>query len=167
MKRLAAAALALAVTPLPALAGGTLQGRTVTLNVLTYDDPAAPILESVGRTVTVGEGVEFGMGPEYRTPGFDVVPVQVEIGPTRIEFSYGEVQGEFWPARFNGYVLRFATDCVLFEGVAIDPEGTTMPVAMDDIRAERGALFINVAGRAFGPGVKLALDLSVADCPLS
>ncbi len=34
--------LALLLTSLPAVADGTLEGRTVTLNVLTYDDPASP-----------------------------------------------------------------------------------------------------------------------------
>lgn len=161
------AALALLLLTTPAFAGGTLEGRIVTLNVLTYDDPAKPILESRGRTVTVGAGLEFGMGPEYRTPGFDVVPVQVQIGPTRIEFSYGQDRGTFWDARFNGYVLRFETECALFERVAIDRAATTMPVTEADIRAEVGALFINVAARDYGPDVTLALDLVVADCPLS
>ena len=32
----------------PALAGGTLEGRLVTMNVATWDDPAAPLFESVG-----------------------------------------------------------------------------------------------------------------------
>lgn len=149
-----------------AQAGGTLEGRIVTLNVLTYDDPAAPILESVGRTVKVGAGVEFGMGPEYRTPGFDVVPVQVEIGPTRIEFSYGDISGQFWPAGFNGYVLRFQTECALFEKVTIDAAATTMPLAEADIFSDQGALFINVQGQDFGPQVTLALDLVVSDCLL-
>lgn len=158
---------ALALGAAPALAGGTLEGRTVTLNVLTYDDPAAPILESRGRTVTVGEGIEFGMGPEFRTPGFDVVPVQVQIGPQRIEFSYGEEAGQFWTAAFNGYVLRFETDCALFDGWQIDADATTMPVTEDDIHAEGGALYINVSGLDYGPEARLAVDLSVTDCPLS
>jgi hypothetical protein len=161
-----ALALALLVAA-PAVAEGTLEGRTVTLNVLTYDDPAAPILESQGRTVTVGAGIEFGMGPEFRTPGFDVVPVQVQIARDRIEFSYGAEIGTFWNAGFNGYVLRFATECVLFEGWKVDEAATTMAVTDQDIHAEGGALFINVAGRDYGPGTTLALDLRVADCPMS
>ncbi len=161
------ALLALLALTTPALAGGTLEGRIVTLNVLTYDNPAAPILESRGRTVTVGEGLEFGMGPEYRTPGFDVVPVQVQIGPTRIEFSYGQDKGQFWPAEFNGYVLRFEAECALFDGWTIDAAATTMPVTADDIHADLGALYINVDGRDYGPEATLAIDLSVTDCPLS
>ena len=160
-------ALALVVLATPALAGGTLNGRIVTLNTLTYDDPATPILESRGRTVTVGDGVEFGMGPEYRTPGFDVVPVQGQIGPTRIEFSYGQGDGTFWDSKFNGYVLRFETECALFDRVAIDTTATTMAVTDSDIQTEAGALYINVAARAYGPDVTLALDLVVTDCPLS
>lgn len=158
---------ALALGAAPAFAGGTLEERTVTLNVLTYDDPAAPILESRGRTVVVGEGIEFGMGPEFRTPGFDVVPVQVQIGPSRIEFSYGAEEGQFWTSAFNGYVLRFETDCALFDGWTIDAAATTMPVTEADIHAEGGALYINVSGLTYGPEATLAVDLSVTDCPLS
>jgi hypothetical protein len=158
---------ALALCAGPVLADATLEGRAVTLNVLTYDDPADPILESRGRTVTVGAGVEFGMGPEFRTPGFDVVPVQVQIGRARIEFSYGTDQGSFWQARFNGYVLRFATDCALFAAWRVDAAATTMGVTDADIHAEAGALFINVAGRDYGPEAHLAIDLVVADCPMS
>lgn len=157
----------LALLAAPALAGGTLEGRTVTLNVLTYDDPAAPILESRGRTVTVGAGVEFGMGPEFRTPGFDVVPVQVQIAPDRIEFSYGAERGRFWGAAFNGYVLRFETECVLFQGWTVDEVATTMGVTDSDIHAEGGALFINVSGRDYGPEALLAVDLQVGECPIS
>lgn len=152
---------------LPAVAGGTLEGRTVTLNVLTYEDPLAPILESRGRTVVVGDGIEFGMGPEFRTPGFDVVPVEVQIGPSRIEFSYGAEEGQFWTSAFNGYVLRFETDCALFDGWTIDAAATTMPVTEADIHAEGGALYINVSGLTYGPEATLAVDLSVTDCPLS
>lgn len=159
--------LALLALATPASAGGTLEGRIVTLNVLTYDNPAAPILESRGRTVTVGDGIEFGMGPEYRRPGFDVVPVQVQIRPTRIEFSYGTARGNFWPASFNGYVLRFESGCALFESVAVDAAATTMPMADTDIRADVGALYINLAARDYGPEVTLALDLVITDCPLS
>lgn len=158
--------LALILTALPALAGGTLEGRIVTLNVETWDDRAQPILISVGRTVQVGAGVEFGMGPEYRTPGFDVVPVQVEILPDRIEFSYGAGEGQFWPATFNGYVLRFAVDCALIAGAKVDAAATTMAVTDADITTDGQALFVNVAGRAYGPEARLAVDLAVTDCLL-
>lgn len=162
MIRVLALALGLAS---PAL-GGTLEGRTVTFTVETWDDRERPYLQAQGRTVTVGEGVEFGLEPEGLTAGLDIVPVTVEIGPTRIELSYPAAgSGRFFEAAFNGYVLRFATECALFDRVAIDPAGTTLPVA--EVWAETGALYVNVSGLAYGPEATLALDLEVADCPLS
>ncbi|HLQ17446.1 MAG TPA: hypothetical protein VK146_00585 [Tabrizicola sp.] len=146
-------------------AGGTLEGRLVTFTVETWDDREAPLLVARGRTVTVGKGTEFGLGPEGFTGGLDVVPVAVEIGPSRIELSYPKGIGRFYEAKFNGYVLRFETDCALFEKVAVDPAGTTMKVT--EVWAETGALYINVSGLGYGPASKLALDVEVADCPLS
>lgn len=146
--------------------GGTLEGRIVTLNVETWNDAGVFLFQSVGHTVKVGLGVEFGMGPEFRTPGFDVVPVQVEVKPQRIEFTYGEERGSFWDRTFNGYVLRFVAECALIKGVAIDHQFTTMAVTEDDIRQDGGALYINVAGRDYGPEVRLGLDVSVSDCLL-
>lgn len=150
-----------------ATAEGTLEGRLVTLTVLTYDDPAQPFLQARGKTVMVGRGVEFGLGPEGFTDGLDVVPVTVEIGPSRIELSYPLGSGQFYTSAFNGYVLRFETDCALFRSVTIDPKATTMALTAADVRAETGALFINVSGRNYGPGQHVALDIVVADCPLS
>lgn len=149
----------------PAAAEGTLEGRLVTFTVETWEDPEAPLLQARGRTVMVGKGVEFGLEPEGLISGLDVVPVTVEIGPTRIELSYPRGIGRFYEAAFNGYVLRFETDCALFDAVAIDPAGTTMKVT--DVRAEVGALYINVSGLGYGPDSRLALDVTVADCPLS
>lgn len=153
---------ALLATP---VAGGTLEGRLVTFTVETWDVRESPLLVARGRTVTVGQGTEFGLGPEGFTGGLDVVPVAVEIGPTRIELRYPKGIGRFYEARFNGYVLRFETDCALLESVAVDPAGTTMKVT--EVWAETGALYINVSGLGYGPEAKLALDVEVADCPLS
>ena len=144
---------------------GTLEGRLVTFTVETWDDRAAPLLVARGRTVMVGQGTEFGLGPEGFTAGLDVVPVAVEIGPTRIELTYPKGIGRFFEAKFNGYVLRFETDCALFEKVAVDPAGTTMRVT--EVWAETGALYINVSGLGYGPKATLSLDVAVADCPLS
>jgi hypothetical protein len=148
--------------PAPA---GTLEGRLVTFTVETWDQRDQPYVQARGRTVTVGQGVEFGLEPEGLTGGLDVVPVTVEIGPTRIELSYPDVTGQFYKAAFNGYVLRFETDCALFETVTIDKAATTMPVT--EIWAEVGALYINVSGLDYGPEARLALEVDVADCPLS
>lgn len=153
---------ALLATP---VAGGTLEGRLVTFTVETWDVRESPLLVARGRTVTVGQGTEFGLGPEGFTGGLDVVPVAVEIGPTRIELRYPKGIGRFYEARFNGYVLRFETDCALLESVAVDPAGTTMKVT--EVWAETGALYINVSGLGYGPEAKLAVDVEVGDCPLS
>jgi hypothetical protein len=157
--------LALAALFAAPAAAGTLEGRLVTFTVETWDQRDQPYLEARGRTVMVGEGVEFGLEPEGLTGGLDVVPVAVEIGPTRIELTYPGGIGWFYEAKFNGYVLRFETECALFENVAIDQAATTMQVT--EVWAETGALFINVSGLGYGPEAKLALDLEVADCPLS
>jgi hypothetical protein len=146
-------------------AAGTLDGRLVTFTVETWDDREAPLFVARGRTVTVGQGTEFGLGPEGFTGGLDVVPVAVEIGPTRIELSYPKGIGRFYEAKFNGYVLRFETDCALFDKVAVDAAATTMKVT--EVWAESGSLYINVSGLGYGPTSTLALDIEVADCPLS
>ncbi len=149
------------------LSAGTLEGRLVTFTVMTWDDPAQPYVEARGRTVTVGEGVEFGLEPEGLTGGLEVVPVAVEILPTRVELTYPKGMGQFWTSAFNGYVLRFETDCALFTGWTLDGQFTTMPVRPEDIFTDKGALYINVSGLDYGPDARLAIDLEVADCPLS
>ncbi len=149
------------------LAEPTLQGRLVSFNVLTYDDPAKPFLQAQGRTVQVGDGIEFGLEPEGIINGLEVVPVTVQIGPRRIELEYKRGTGVMFDAKFNGYVLRFETDCALFEGVSIDTEFSTMPITPAAIHTERGALFINMAGLDYTPGKRFALDLVVGDCALS
>jgi hypothetical protein len=163
VKAWAAAGLA-GLIAFPAHAG-TLEGRLVTFTVETWDDREAPLLVARGRTVTVGQGTEFGLDREGFTGGLDVVPVDVEIGPTRIELSYPKGIGRFYEAKFNGYVLRFETDCALFDKVAIDPARTTMQGV--EVWAETGALYIDVSGAGYGPTSTLALDLEVADCPMS
>lgn len=163
MIRAAVLALCLAAP----VAAGTLDGRLVTFTVMTWDDKAAPYLQARGRTVTVGAGVEFGLEPESLTGGLDVVPVTVEIGPARVEMTYPKGMGQFFTAGFNGYVLRFETDCALFSGWKVDRAFTTMPVTDADIFTDKGALYINVSGRDYGPDARLAVDLEVTDCPLS
>jgi hypothetical protein len=158
-------AAALAVALCGPVGAGTLEGRLVTFTVETWDQRDQPYVQARGRTVTVGQGVEFGLEPEGLTGGLDVVPVTVEIGPSRIELSYPRGTGRFYEATFNGYVLRFETECALFEGVVIDQAASTMPVT--EIWAETGALYVNVSGLVYGPEAVLALDLEVADCPLS
>ena len=149
-----------------AAAEPTLQGRLVTFNVLTYDVPAKPYLQAQGRTVQVGDGIEFGLEPEGIINGLDVLPVTVQISPRRIEANFKRGEGVLFDAVFNGYVLRFETDCALFEAVSIDSDFTTMPLTPAAIHTERGALFINMAGLAYAPDKRFALNIEVGDCAL-
>ena len=161
-------AIILALWPLAARAEGALQGRLVTLYTLTYDQPDSPLLRTKGATVMVGDGVEFGLGPEGAQNGLDVVPVVIEILPRRIEISYPPAAGEgtFWTAEFNGYVLEFEEDCALFKGARIDPAATNMALQDSDLTLRGNALYLNVAGRDYGPKAHLAIDLAVSDCLL-
>lgn len=161
-------AIILALWPIAAQAEGSLQGRLVTLYTLTYDQPDAPLLRARGATVMVGDGVEFGLGPEGAQNGLDVVPVLIEILPRRIEISYPPEAGAgtFWPAEFNGYVLEFEEDCALFKGAQIDPSATSMAVQPDDLSLRGNALYINVSERDYGPKAHMAIDLDVSDCLL-
>ncbi len=161
-----AALLALALAS-PA-AAGTLEGRPVTFLVMAWDDPKAPFLEAPGHTVIVGDGAEFDFAPEGVYNGLIVVPMQVEIGQSRVEITYpSSGTGDFYGSAFNGYVLRFETDCVLFSGWKIDRDFTTLPVSDKDIFTDRGALYVNVAGMTYGPDKRIAIDLDVTDCPIS
>ena len=161
-------AVLIALRPLAAVAEGSLQGRLVTLYTLTYDQPDTPLLRAKGATVMVGDGVEFGLGPEGAQNGLDVVPVEIEILPRRIEISYPPEAGAgtFWQAGFNGYVLEFEEDCALFKGARIDAAATNMAVADTDLSLRGNALYINVSGRGYGPEAHMAIDLAVSDCLL-
>lgn len=147
---------------------GTLDGRIVTFRVLAYDDAAAPLFDGRGQTVKVSDAVEFGLGPEGAQNGLDVIPVQVNISDTRIEVRYdGADEAEPLRAVFNGYVLSFDTECVLFEGAKVDAAASTLALTDADVTWDRGVLFINMAGLPYVTGSRFAVDLEVTDCPLS
>lgn len=150
-------------------AAGTLEGRPVTFEAITWEDPAQPLVHAPGRTMVVGEGVEFGFAPEGIFNGLVVVPINAEIGPRRIEITYPEEAGEsfFYKTVFNGYVLSFDTDCALFSGWKLDEDFTTLPIQPEDIFTKGGSIYINVSGMPFGPQHRLAVDLDVMDCPIS
>lgn len=161
------AALAVMLATSGAVAGD-LRGRIVTLGVLAYDDPAHPIYQGRGRTVKVGDGVEFGLDPEGAQNGVDVQPVTVDIGPRRIEIAFDRTEaGRLLTAVFNGYLLHFETECALFTAARVDAAATNLPLAPDALRIEGGTLYVNVSGLSFTPESRLAIDLDVTDCPLS
>lgn len=145
----------------------TLRGRVVTFSVLAYDDPAHPMYQGKGLTVQVGDGVEFGLGQEGPQNGIDVAPVRVDIGPSRIEVSALAPETWLLSAAFNGYVLAFETECALFEQAAVDRDFSTLQLAPDAISTKGGKLFINVEGLHYTAESRFAIDLQVADCPLS
>lgn len=151
-----------------AVGAGTLTGRIVTFRVLAYDDAAHPLFDGRGQTVKVTDAVEFGLGPEGPQNGLDVIPVQVNIGDTRIEVRYdGPGESEPLEATFNGYVLSFDTECVLFQGARVDAAASNVALTDRDVTWDRGVLYINVAGRPYMTGSHFAVDLDVTDCPLS
>ena len=144
-----------------------LQGHTVRFSVLAYDDPDAPIFVGQGVTVVVGAGVEFGLGREGAQEGVDVAPVTVDIGARRIEVRYHPPAGWLLAAKFNGYILEFVSDCALFDRVTIDRATSNLPLAEDAITVKGDTLYINVQGLRYTADSQFALNLDVADCPLS
>lgn len=152
----------------PAGAQGGLVDRVVTFSTLTYDVPEKPLYVGKGRTVLVGDGVEFGLEPEGVQNGLDVVPVMVNIGATRVEVDFSFTPpGHFVTSTFNGYLLSFETECALFLGARVDPAATNLPLAADAVSYDRTEVRINVSGLAFDRSSRIAVDLEVADCPLS
>ncbi len=163
-----AVAAALIAVASQASAEGTLAGRIVTFRVLAYDDPATPLFDGRGETVRVSDAVEFGLRSEGSQNGLDVIPVEVNISERRVEVRY-EGPDEVAPLRaaFNGYVLSFATDCVLFQGAKVDPAATDIGLTDRDVTWDRGTLKINMSGLRYLTGSHFAVDLDVTDCPMS
>lgn len=154
----------------PALAQdgtGSLLGRSVVFNVNTWDDPHAPYLVSRDYAAKVADGPEFGMTPEGGL-ALDVVPVLVDIGKDRIDLAYpGQMPGAFMYAAFNGYVLRFAGECTLITGAAIDTDATTLPLTDADLVITPQSLGVNVAGQSYDKHSRIGVHVTVADCPVS
>ncbi len=164
----AAVLLAALTLPLASAAQGTLLDRVVTFSTLTYDHPKGPLFTSRGRTVVVTDGAEFGLEREAIQNGLEVVPVDVNISANRIELDYFNSEpGSFVTAEFNGYVLQFEANCVLFQDARIDWQATTLPLAKDALSFEGGTVRINVSGLIFDRKSHFAVDLDVAACPLS
>lgn len=162
--------LVLALTTLPAspaLADG-LEGRNVTFGGLAYDDEKAPIFAGQRWPAQVGPGFEYGLQPEGAQNGWDLIPVAIDISANRITLAYPNIeQGEFPVLEFNGYVLDFLTECVLFNGAELDPDNSTVSFEEGDLFTRGSALYIDVGGQPFGPDTIISVVVDVADCPLS
>ncbi|MGJ8610073.1 MAG: hypothetical protein ACSHW1_19135 [Yoonia sp.] len=150
-----------------ATAGG-LMDRTVTFGALAYDEVDAPIFVGDRHPAVVSDSIEYGLGPEGRQNGWDIVPAIIDIRDQQIIVTYPDtVAGTFPEPEFNGYVLDFLTDCVLFNGAGQDVENSTVELADDAIFVEGSKLYVDMAGLDFGPQTFVVVNVDVADCPLS
>ena len=151
-----------------AAAAGGLMDRTVTFGALAYDDPAAPIYAGARHPAQVSNAIEYGLGPEGSQNGWDIVPAIIDIRDRQVIVTYPDtVAGTFPEPEFNGYVLDFLTDCVLFNGAAQNVENSTVTLAEDAIFVEGSKLYVDMGGLTFGPELFVVVDVDVADCPMS
>lgn len=159
--------LALLVTAQAAHAGG-LMDRTVTFGALAYDDPETPIYVGDRHPAQVSRAIEYGLGPEGTQNGWDIVPAIIDIRDQQIIVTYPETVGGTFPKpEFNGYVLDFLTECVLFNGAGQDLENSTVVLEDDAIFVEGSKLYVDMGGLDFGPELFVVVNVDVADCPLS
>lgn len=150
------------------VAAGGLMDRTVTFGALAYDDPENPIYVGKRHPAVVTNAIEYGLEPEGVQNGWDIVPSIIDIRDQQIIATYPEtVSGVFPVAGFNGYVLDFLTECVLFNGAAQDLENSTAVLADDAIFVEGSKLYVDLSGQEFGPQTFIVVSVDVADCPLS
>ncbi|MGJ8625251.1 MAG: hypothetical protein ACSHW1_21115 [Yoonia sp.] len=149
-------------------AAGGLMDRTVTFGALAYDDVAAPIYVGERHPAVVSNSIEYGLGPEGSQNGWDIVPAIIDIRDQQIIVTYPDtVDGTFPEPVFNGYVLDFLTECVLFNGAGQDLENSSVELADDAIFVEGSKLYVDMAGLDFGPQTFIVVNVDVADCPLS
>ena len=151
-----------------AFAESSLIGRKVSVQVLTYNDPAKPMFDGRTHRVVVGAGVEFRLGREGMQNGLDVAAVSFDIGAARIEGVYPPgPEGSYVAAKFNGYVFDFATDCALFEEARIDRKATTLALSDEDVYVRGGRLYVNTAKIRDSAGKRFAIDVKVAPCRIN
>lgn len=149
-------------------AAGGLMDRTVTFGALAYDDPENPIYVGMRHPAQVSNAIEYGLEPEGQQNGWDIVPAIVDIRDRQIVVTYPDtVLGTFPETVFNGYVLDFLTECVLFNGAAQDIENSTVTLGDDAVFVQGSKLFVDMGGQDFGPETFVVIDVDVADCPIS
>ncbi len=149
-------------------AAGGLMERTVTFGALAYDDPDTPIFVGERHPAKVSDAIEYGLEPEGQQNGWDIVPAIVDIRDRQIVVTYPDtVFGTFPEPVFNGYVLDFLTECVLFNGAAQDIENSTVTLGDGAVFVEGSRLFVDMGGQDFGPDTFVVIDVDVADCPIS
>ena len=150
------------------VAAGGLMDRTATFGALAYDDPQAPIYVGERHPAVVTNFIEYGLGPEGSQNGWDIVPSIIDIRDQQIVVTYPDTVGGTFPeAGFNGYVLDFLTECVLFNGAGQDLENSTVVLDDDAIFVEGSKLYVDLSGQEFGSQTFIVVNVDVADCPLS
>ncbi|SLN21912.1 hypothetical protein [Roseisalinus antarcticus] len=162
-----ALALLLAAPALGETSGG-LEGRTVTFGALLYeDDRDKPIFEGARHVAEVGPGLEYGLEQEGPQNGWDIVPAYVDISDDRVVIRYPPDSTAYFPEiGFNGYVLDFLVDCVLFRSARVDTELSTGTLSDADLFVEGARLYIDVGGQKYEPATTFAIQLEVMDCPI-
>lgn len=164
MKTLAAALTLLAA---PAAAEG-LMDRNVSFGALAYEDRDAPIYVGDRHAAHVSDAIEYGLGPEGPQNGWDIIPAIIDIRARQIVITYPEMfPGQFPVIEFNGYVLDFLTECVLFNGAQQNLDLSTEPLTEGAVFTEGSQLYIDMSGVTFAPSTFIVVDLDVAPCPLS
>ena len=149
-------------------AAGGLMDRTVTFGALAYDNVEAPIYVGERHPAVVTNSIEYGLEPEGVQNGWDIVPSIIDIRDTQVIVTYPDTVGGTFPeAGFNGYVLDFLTECVLFNGAAQDLENSTVGLDADAVFVEGSKLYVDLAGQEYGPQTFVVVNVDVADCPLS
>ena len=148
------------------VAAQTLIGAEMQVQVVTYDDPENPRLESLVYSAIIGPEAEFGLDREGH-PFIDVVPVSIDISDTGVSFSYAvtEAKGGFTPAVFNGYILTIAPCAEMTAPQLIN--ATDIALMPDRIRTENNQLFINVEGLSFQPSTRFDIAFEIRACPVS
>lgn len=164
MRQLLPAFLAALMLATPALAM-KLTGQEVTFRVETWDDPEKPLFVSKTQTATVTAKPEFGLRYEREVNEMDVVPMRVDVGESRVEFTYTEdFDNELYKARFNGYVLTFDGPCMFVIKARVDQDFTNIPLDNKRVRTTGRGFTVNVAGLVFRPGTRFAVDLRLSPC---
>jgi len=162
----ALAALGLVALADPAWAEG-LMGRDVTFGTRAWEERETPIFVGRRHPARVSDAVEYGLGPEGGQNGWDVIPAIIDIRARSIVITYPEMPAARFPVLdFNGYVLDFLTDCVLFDGVAQNMDRSTEPLSNGALFTEGGRLFIDMSGVTFGPETRVVIGVDVTPCPL-
>jgi len=145
----------------------TLTGRSVEFSVQTYNDPQNPFFAGRVHKAIVSEGIEFGLGREGAQNNMDVVPILVDIDENSIEISFSiSDPGILASARFNGYIIKFPTDCALLRGARIDQDNTNVEIDNKRISNDATTVMVNVSGLRNDRTSRIAVDLDVRDCPL-